>query len=728
MNNLSVDNHPVKNRHILLYGDVNLNIIDGSAIWLLSMAEALSFTNSRVTLLLKSSVQRSGFLDRILKLQNVVIVDPFTGSDLQSMDELKPRTAAQKLVELDRYLNADIVICRGSEISAHVTNSAQLSAKSWIYMTDIPHPVQKISEKQLMQIRTSIGACKRVFAQTRDAQSYLEAVAPEACGKTLILNPMVPDEYYQQHVAADQEESTKIVYSGKFAKNWRTLEMCDLPTVLSSAGLSASLTMIGDKFQSDPTDKNWVSLMQNAIHNDGVNWRGGMPRDQSATEVAGHDISLSWRSRAMDDSLEISTKVLESAAMAVPPVINRTAAHEDIFGADYPLFLDDDDVGHVVKTLAALGPVTRTLREQVRASVESYSITSSAARLESYFVASEADYSVIPLRKKTKRVLFVGHDFKFSGELVEALTARGDIDLKFDRWVSLHSHDKSQSESMIEWADVIICEWAGPNAVWYSQNKLRHQKLIVRLHMFELRGQWMTNINVDQIDTLVCVSKLYEDRVRAFPGWDRVNIRVIPNAIDGSDLFRPKVRGNQFRLGMVGIVPIRKRLDRAVDLLSGLLERDERYTLHVRGRMPWEYSYEWNKPTQQMAYRQIFAQIGADKRLSNSIVFEPFGSDMGSWMRKIGYMLSPSSDESFHLAPAEGMASGSIPVFWSRPGVEGIFGKRWLVEDTDSAINRIHTLGLNDADRSEESSAAKEYSQRFEARLLASSWLEEVLL
>ena len=35
-------------RRILLYGDINLNVMDGSAVWLASMAEVLVRTNSLV--------------------------------------------------------------------------------------------------------------------------------------------------------------------------------------------------------------------------------------------------------------------------------------------------------------------------------------------------------------------------------------------------------------------------------------------------------------------------------------------------------------------------------------------------------------------------------------------------------------------------------------------------------------------------------------------------------
>ncbi|GIU57109.1 hypothetical protein [Arthrobacter sp. NicSoilC12] len=60
-------------RKILLYGDVDLNIIDGSAVWLVSMAEALSRTGSEVCVLLKTHVSKTRLLDRIADMPGVEI-------------------------------------------------------------------------------------------------------------------------------------------------------------------------------------------------------------------------------------------------------------------------------------------------------------------------------------------------------------------------------------------------------------------------------------------------------------------------------------------------------------------------------------------------------------------------------------------------------------------------------------------------------------------------------
>jgi glycosyltransferase involved in cell wall biosynthesis len=711
-------------RRILLYGDVDLNIIDGSAVWLVSMAESLSLTGSEVCVLLKTAVTKTRLLDRIVDLPGIHIAQPGESADLEA---LQPRAAAQRMAQLDAEKPFDVVIARGAQVAAHVANSRSLGPKSWLYVTDIAHPSSRISAGDLAVLRQTVGQCRRFFVQTEAARSYVEATIPEAAGKTLILTPMVPDEYFDlRDRSGESGKNLSAVYSGKFAKKWRTLEMCSLPASAQEHNLPFALTMIGDKVQHDRQDPSWSATMEEAMDSPDIIWRGGMSRDEAAKEVSRHDVGLSWRDRSLDASLELSTKVLEYAALGVPPLVNRNAQHVELFGADYPLYVDDDSTEGVMSTLLGAGDVLAGLKDEVRERVRHYSISSSAARLEAYFERSEGDYVRSPRAKQKTRVLIAGHDLKFAGELVSVLEMRDDIELAFDHWKTLHQHDVSESERLRDWADVIICEWCGPNAVWYSNNKRRRQKLIVRLHMFELNGPWLENVAAENIDSLICVSQLYVDRTLERTAWTATPFRVIPNAVDVVDLRRPKEPGHRFRLGLVGIVPMRKRLDRAVDLLEELLDEDPRYTLHVRGRMPWEYPYEWKKPLQREAYLEIFDRIGRSPAVRDAVVFEPFGPDMATWLRKIGYILSPSSDESFHLAPAEGMASGSIPLLWQRPGVEDIFSSRWTRKTTSQVRALVSALNSAPEAFAAESRAAVEYVQRFDMRPTGEQWLEEI--
>jgi hypothetical protein len=54
--------------------------------------------------------------------------------------------------------------------------------------------------------------------------------------------------------------------------------------------------------------------------------------------IRGSDVGVSWRHSRLDDSLELSTKVLEYGMLGRPCILNRTAMHERVFGLEYPLY------------------------------------------------------------------------------------------------------------------------------------------------------------------------------------------------------------------------------------------------------------------------------------------------------------------------------------------------------------------------------------------------------
>lgn len=309
------------------------------------------------------------------------------------------------------------------------------------------------------------------------------------------------------------------------------------------------------------------------------------------------------------------------------------------------------------------------------------------------------------------RLLIASHDFKFLGELVPHLETSPRFDVKFDGWETLHAHDVQQSLELTDWAKTIFCEWAGPSVPWYQSHKRPGTRLVVRLHAFELNGQWLDTVNFDEVDTLVVVSEHYRSTVIERFAINPDKVVVIPNSVNSTDLNRPKTPDAQFHLGLAGIVKFGKRPDRALDIIEMLAAHDERYCLHIRGRAPWDYSYEWENPEQKQLYLELYARIAESEVLRNRVIFEPFAPDMGTWLRQIGIVLSPSANESFHLAPAEGMASGAIPVIYQRPGAEDVFGKDYLVESTHEAVEPI----LSYRDRvifERESARTKKYSAR----------------
>lgn len=705
-------------RQIVVYGDINLNIIDGSAAWLVSLAETLSLTDSTVHVVLKAAITTDRLLTRIVGLPNVEVhaAAPDTGFEAMSI----PR-AVTHLEEVVASTGASVVIVRGREL-ADAASQSSLSPILWSYVTDYAFPSTLLPPAQLAQLRRIAGNSRRVFMQTEEARSYFESIVPEAAGKTLLMTPTVPDDFFVDRTTRD-DGPVRLVYAGKLHPDWRTLEMLDLPKILSERGISASLTLLGDKISApEPT---WTDAMRAGLEAPDplVTWGGGMPREEAVAEVARADIGLSWRSDALDSSLEVSTKMLEYAASGTPPLLNRTAAHEDLFGTDYPLFVEHDDANHVAHVIAdALEGLDETAAK-AQAVARRYSSSSTAERLESYFRRTEPDLLSFPKRAEPLRVVLASYDFKFAGELVDTLLQRPDIELRFDRWTRANEHDEAESQRLLDWADVVICEWAAMNAVWYSHHIRPDQRLLVRLHRYELTTSWVAEMDISRVDHVITVSSYFRDEVLRATAWAPNKVTVIPNGLDALDLNRPKRRSAKHSLALIGFFPLLKRPDRAVDLLEALLERDERFTLTLRGRMPWEWPWEWRRPSVQEAYLALFDRIGSSPALREHVIFEGFGPDMSNALRGFGWVLSPSSLESFHLAPAEGMASGSIPVLWPRTGVREIFGDDNVFGSIPQAVEYIVET-TNDPQRwAEEAQKAQRIASQFDTASVGSRWL-----
>jgi glycosyltransferase involved in cell wall biosynthesis len=159
--------------------------------------------------------------------------------------------------------------------------------------------------------------------------------------------------------------------------------------------------------------------------------------------------------------------------------------------------------------------------------------------------------------------------------------------------------------------------------------------------------------------------------------------------VDDHQLDRPKAAGAHHHLGMIGIAPSRKRLDLALDVLERLRRDDPRFTLFVKSKLPWEYWWIWERAEERAHYEKVFRRIRRSPLLSGGVVFDSYGRDVATWLRRIGFVLSTSDDESFHLAPAEGMASGAVPALLGWPGAETIYDTRWIHADASAMAESI---------------------------------------
>lgn len=719
-------------RQAIVYGDVNLNILDGSAIWVQSMTEALSRAGVETRVLLKAPIETDRLVAPLRSMQGVTVVDPFTSRLAPSDAPLTAGAAVQIMESLDADLRADLVVVRGLRLVSAAAASPTLHGRLWTYLTDIPQDPLDIDEDQRERLQVIARASRWILCQTDELRSLIEATVPGAGGRCALWSPVVPaPEINMADRTPLAGRPVRLVYTGKFAPLWRTLEMTQLPTLLAERGIVAEVHMVGDKVHDVPDDPDWSPRMREALETaPGVVWHGGMPRQEAMAMSASGDLGLSWRAPEMDASLELSTKVLEFAALGVPVLINRTPMHASLLGEDYPFFVATEaDIVSVCATVADDPGLLERTADHMRAAVAPFLMDAATARLRgildrTFPEAPAAVSQSVATRGRPLRVAVASHDLKFFTRIQEHLGALEGVEVRLDHWEALTVHDVAASEEMVAWADVVICEWAGPNLVWYSRHKRSGQRLITRLHRFELEAGWLADVRAEAIDQIVCVSPFYAHLTAERTGWPVDRIVVIPNWVDVEQFDRPKLAGAEFTLGMIGISPHRKRPDLGVEILARLRRRDRRFRLAVKSKLPWDYWWIWRKPEERAEAERLFHRLHDDPLVAGAVTFDGFGGDVAAWLRRVGWVLSTSDDESFHLAPAEGMASGAVPALLPWPGADTIYDTRWIHADPAAVADTIHATVTDGQWQGQREQAREQVRASFPLDAVCDTWAQ----
>ena len=716
----------------LVYGDVDLNLLDGSAIWLQSVTQALAAAGCAVTVVLKAPVRTHRLVAPMRDIEGVTIRSPHAEQLLPGLTEasLTVPQAVSVLAAVDSGRRHDLVVLRGRALVAAAAKDGTFHGRLWSYLTDVPQAVPAVTPKAAEDLAMIAKASRYLLCQTEELRCFLEGSVAAACGKSVLFPPVLPAEDLHrdpERPVAAAGAPLRLVYTGKFAPRWNTLEMTRLPALLAGRGVAAEVHMVGDKIHDDRTDAGYKRRMRAALGEvgspavPGVIWHGGQPRAEAMRLAAACDIGLSWRHPELDASLELSTKVLEFGQLGLPVILNRTPMHEALLGADYPLFAASlDDVADVAA--AALDPALFALAAgRTAAAAAEFSLDAAAGRLRRYLSRAVASAVAVDGGQPALRVVIAGHDLKFCTPLIEYFRLQPDIEVRVDQWASLGEHDEAVSKELAEWADVVICEWCCPNAVWYSRHKRRGSRLLVHLHRFELYSHYPGQVKIGNVDQVICVSDHYARLTREHTGWPAAKVVTVPNPLDVSQLDRPKLDGAAFHLGMIGIVPSRKRLDLTLDVLEELRRYDDRYLLYVKSGMPWEHWWVWQNPAEREHYSAALRRAQRSPLLRDAVVFDDAGPDVAAWLRRVGYVLSTSDDESFHVAPAEGMASGAVPVIRHWPGAETIYDRRWIRDTPAEMAEFIASLAAPDAWRAA-GQAAREQATAFELGAVCRTW------
>jgi hypothetical protein len=366
----------------LVYGDIDLNLIDGSAIWLQSVTQALARAGCAVTLVLKAPVRTSRLIAPLLAEPGVTVRRPVEEHLTGGPDPVRAAGAPALLAALDAETPHDLVVLRGRAVTLAAAKSEAFGGRLWPYLTDVPQSVPGLTPEAAQELTTIASAARYLLCQTEELRCFLEGSIPAACGKCVLLPPMLADLPATRGAAA-AGTPLRLVYTGKFAPHWNTLEMTELPSLLAARGVPAELHMAGDKIHDGPD--GYQQRMRTALEDTGVTWHGGQSREEAMRLAASCDIGLGWRHPALDASLELSTKVLEFGALGLPVILNRTPMHEALLGADYPLFAGSlEDVAGVAAWAAADCAIYRLAADRTGAASGQFTLDRAAERLRGY--------------------------------------------------------------------------------------------------------------------------------------------------------------------------------------------------------------------------------------------------------------------------------------------------------------------------------------------------------
>ncbi len=326
--------------------------------------------------------------------------------------------------------------------------------------------------------------------------------------------------------------------------------------------------------------------------------------------------------------------------------------------------------------------------------------------------------------RRPLRVVVPSYDFKFVRGIEHALR-RDHAVVRRDPWFGLDQHDPGRTRERLAWADVILAEWCLGNAVSASQQVGGQQRLLVRLHRFELDRAHPREVDAHAVEAFVFVGPHIRDEAVERFSWPRERCVWIPNGVDPDRFSTHKQPGAERTLGLIGWHRQLKRLDRALDLLERLRADDDRWRLRCKGQHPWELAWLRGRRDERQWLERVLERIAASAELSRAVSFDAHGPVEG-WLERIGWILSPSDVESFHLATAEGMAAGCVPVIWQRAGAAQLFPSRWVHADTTAAHHAV--AGTSDTARRAAGAQARDFvAERYDERQVTAAWRHRVL-
>jgi len=339
-----LDSDDLQKVHIAIYGDLNLNIMDGSSTWLASFAQALGSygTNLILHIYSKACILNIEIVLPLLELGHVVrIIEP--------SNKAEPETASHAeiikyILENDKAYKYDAFVFRGYDFCCFGLN--YFSGRNVIaYVTDIPQTQSKLIQSKVSEsLQSLICGGWRIGIQTDQMRQFLASnLSPDIENRCVMIYPSIPDSFcIGNHRKVSEglgDKKLNIVYAGKFAIPWCVNELIDSLSV-EHIRQNFRVFVFGDKFHKySDHPKYGENLSKMLTSTEGVYWETKLSREQLRIKLLDMEVSWCFRDPLMEaSSLELSTKVIEFCALGIVPVLYPNTINIELLGAGYPYF------------------------------------------------------------------------------------------------------------------------------------------------------------------------------------------------------------------------------------------------------------------------------------------------------------------------------------------------------------------------------------------------------
>ncbi|QPG06018.1 glycosyltransferase [Salinimonas marina] len=690
-----IKNDKTLKSRVIIYGDISPNVLDGSSIWLTSITNIVS-SNSPAILLLKDNIKNEKVVSNIKRLNQLTIIQP---KDIGCIAPFDIYSATEALSLLNAHLpKLTALITRGVDFSFEISKRKDFTGMHYPYLTDfyeINDSGFSLVDEKVAKVKEIVLNARKVLYQTPDIKRKIEEILGyKADG--FILPPSIPDEFIKfKNNNIANNKVINIGYAGKVQLRWGVIELIEEIERQIKKGRHIRLHIATGKiFGKGEIGSLFVQKVKQLLQQDYITLYDSLSREGAVELMSRMDLVWCYRDPILEDStLELSTKLVETAALGKPCIAYRSNINKQFLGQDYPFLIDSlSDLTYLLESFESLKKESLESLNKLSYKIsESYTFTALQRKLRDELeVVSDSP-------RVRKKIAVSGHDLKFIYSYISYLRTQG-AEVCIDPWEWGRGVNLDISEYYSDWAEVILCEWGLANLVWHADNKKSGKKLIARLHAQEIRrkaAQFGYAVKADNVDSWIFVSPVILNKAIQMFGLDRKKVHYVPNWVGENRFFDSKSEVRT-RLGMVGIVPTSKRFDRALDLVSALNSKGLKVDLYCKGHRPEDLPF-MSAPGRKHEleyYQENYKRIDENPNLKGHVFFDEWGNDVEIWYRKISFILSPSDNESFHYALADGVMAGCIPIIWPWEGAEATYKKEWVIEDIEEAVEKVESFLL----------------------------------